>query len=127
MRIINIHIQVAGPSDSSPRSLVVCQLARWSRVADTGLVTCLLVEVARGSQRSRSLVACRSRSLVTEGGRWPLLQLAREVALIAWSQQAAVRSELERPGDWRLQQVAVQTGSELAESSATCDLPLAIH
>ncbi|KAL0427642.1 UNVERIFIED_CONTAM: hypothetical protein Slati_2939000 [Sesamum latifolium] len=65
-------------------------------------------------------------SLVTEGGRWPLLQLAREVASIAWSQQAAARSELTRPGDWRPQQVAVQTGSELAESSATCD-PLAIH
>ncbi|KAL0433461.1 UNVERIFIED_CONTAM: hypothetical protein Slati_2680400 [Sesamum latifolium] len=30
------------------------------------------------------------------------------VRLIVWSQQAAVRSELARPRDWRSQQVAVQ-------------------
>ncbi|KAL0427426.1 UNVERIFIED_CONTAM: hypothetical protein Slati_2917400 [Sesamum latifolium] len=44
--------------------------------------------------------------------------------LIVWSQQAAVRSELVRPRDWRSQQVAVQ-GLQRARCHlrpATCDL-----
>ncbi|KAL0413398.1 UNVERIFIED_CONTAM: hypothetical protein Sradi_1541500 [Sesamum radiatum] len=62
-----------------------------------------------------------------------MLQPAREVALITWSQQVALNDTLamlqqaHAVSDWRPQQVAVQAGSELAESSATCDLLPAIH
>ncbi|KAL0400364.1 UNVERIFIED_CONTAM: hypothetical protein Sradi_2379700 [Sesamum radiatum] len=86
-------------------------MARWSRVADADLVICLLDEVAGGLQ-------VEVAGLATNDSRG---------RLIAWSQQAAVRSELARPGDWRPQQVVVQ-GRQRARRvtcilrPATCDL-----
>ncbi|KAL0367309.1 UNVERIFIED_CONTAM: hypothetical protein Sradi_3621000 [Sesamum radiatum] len=101
---------VAAVSDSSQRSLVACQ---W--LAGRGSLTDLVILLTcrgRWASGGRGRLGQRPRSLA-------LLQLTREVAWIAWSQQAAVRSTLARPGDWRPQQVADQAGSELA---VTCDL-----
>ncbi|KAL0409785.1 UNVERIFIED_CONTAM: hypothetical protein Sradi_1912900 [Sesamum radiatum] len=58
-----------------------------------------------------------------------MLQPAREVALITWSQQAAVRSKLARLVIGDLSRLLFkQAASSLSlQRPATCDLPPAIH
>ncbi|KAL0431220.1 UNVERIFIED_CONTAM: hypothetical protein Sradi_0748000 [Sesamum radiatum] len=58
-----------------------------------------------------------------------MLQPAREIALITWSQQAAVRIKLARSmiGDLNRSLFKQAASSPSLQRPATCDLPLAIH